>query len=108
MIARTVLETIEAYMHYKPCWGVYLSNSNDDVTSGEMHKAVPLLNQEQINHLWIEGNLFLEFENRDSAQEFFNSVIGDDGPTKTNPYNGPARVFAIWGGLEDGWLSENT
>jgi hypothetical protein len=107
MNIRTILETLQAYMYYRPCFGVYLSCNNDDVGPEEMHKAVPLMSKEQAHHLWMEGNLFLEFETEDSAREFFDSVVGDDGPTKTNSYNGPARVFALWGEPR-GWLSENT
>jgi hypothetical protein len=38
----------------------------------------------------------------------FWSVVGDDGPTKTNPYNGPVRVFACTYDPDGITMNENT
>ena len=41
-----------------------------------------------------EGGGILVFDSEAEATESFHVIVGDDGPTKTNPYNGPVRVFA--------------
>lgn len=105
MIVKTVLDTIEDYLKVSEIYGVFLSSDESD--SEELAKAVPLLSEDELLLLVMHKEIFLPFDNKAEAREFFDSVVGDDGPTKTNKYDGPARVYALMGG-PSGWLTENT
>jgi hypothetical protein len=105
MIVKTVLEAIEDYLKATNSYGVFLSSSEGD--EAEVAKAVPLLSEEGVRKLVMHNELFVPFSSKTEAREFFDSVVGDDGPTKTNNYDGPAKVYALMGGPY-GWLTENT
>ena len=49
--------------------------------------------------------LFDTAEERDAA---YRNTVGDDGPTSTNPYNGPCRIYALTISPEGELLNENT
>ena len=38
----------------------------------------------------------LEFKNRKQMEKCFNMTVGQDGPTKTNSYNGPCLCNNEW------------
>jgi hypothetical protein len=105
MIVKTVLEAIEDYLKATNAYGVFLSSSEGD--EAEVAKAVPLLSEEGVRKLVMHNELFVPFATKAEARKFFDSVVGDDGPTKSNPYDGPAKVYALMGGPY-GWLTENT
>lgn len=110
-----IMDAIEHLLKSSGKYGCFLSITkldDDDVDDVvEMlpciKNAAPLLSNIDAINLFVDGKIFVEFDTEDEAQEFFKTVVGDDGPTKTNSYDGPVRVFAVWGG-PDGWLSENT
>lgn len=98
-------DLFEEYLKSTGTYGCLLSTSFDGDIE-ELQKAVPLLPYERVIDLFF-NNIFVTFDTREEAKAFFDTVVGDDGPTKTNPYNGPASVYAWWGGPE-GIISENT
>jgi hypothetical protein len=116
----TRLELAEAYLQVKQTCAVYLatafiedselgSSQKDEIACrcGELKKAVPLLDDIGLLRLFFDGFVFVEFDDLATAREFYNTVVGEDGPTPTNPYTGPAKVFAVLGD-PSGWLTENT
>lgn len=89
-------------------WGVYLSHCDDeDVTSDELHKAAPLLDAESLMSLHFEGAVFVVMSDKQDAGRLYDCVVGDDGPTPSNCYDGPARIFATLVG-PTGPIMENT
>jgi hypothetical protein len=98
-------ELFELYLKSAEKYGCLLSGGSQ-VEPSELQRAVPLLPYENVLDLCFR-NVFVMFDTREEAKAFFDTVVGEDGPTKTNPYNGPANVYACWGGPE-GIISENT
>ena len=48
------------------------------------------------------------FESKAEVDEAYNHIVGDDGPTPANPYDGPARIYALTIGPNGEALNENT
>ncbi len=101
----TSSDLFEEYLKSTGTYGCLLSNNYDGKIQ-ELQKAVPLLPYERVLDLYFK-NIFVTFDAQEEAKAFFDTVAGVDGPTKTNPYKGPANVYACWGGPE-GIISENT
>lgn len=86
-------------------WVLYLSYSSGELP--DIEKAAPIgLSKTQLIDLYI-GQLWIIFDNEKDALEAFGKIVGDDGPTKTNPYNGPGRVYSLLSG-PNGGITENT
>lgn len=104
----TKFNLLENYTTVSGKYVVMLSCSNLDVCTDELKKAVPMITDYgDIVNLLTGDTLFFEFDYNDAAIDFFDTVIGDDGPTRLNSYNGPARVFACLSG-PNGLITENT
>lgn len=56
----------------------------------------------------LEGEATFFFDTLEEVQEMFHLTVGDDGPTKTNPYDGPCTVFALTCDNKGNLMSENT
>jgi hypothetical protein len=106
MKALDTFELFAAYLQAANKWGCMVATSGEDDLA-EVSKAVPRLSTHDTIRLSMHDRLFVIFYTEQEAQEFFETVVGDAGPAKANPYAGPARVFACWGGPA-GLLSENT
>jgi hypothetical protein len=72
----------------------------------DLAKAAPLVGEDDLIELF-DNCIWLEFGTYEAAREVFDCIVGDDGPTKTNPYDGPCRVYAYLAGPEGG-ITENT
>lgn len=105
-------------------WGLYISCcfdlDSDYVFSEEITRAVKFLKiypmgswEEQYKPnsafqvMLSEGGLFL-FDTQKEMEEHYDMVVGDNGPTKSNPYDGPLRVYALTISNEGECLTENT
>ncbi len=118
------ISVIEELCKAKKCYGIYFelgywtdSFSFEDWLD-ELRKAIPimfhkyepyLIKEEYVQAIADEcGYILLEGPEAKSTMEFnFDQIIGDDGPTRLNNYDGPLNVYAITFG-PDGPLSENT
>jgi|SRR5579885_2969128 len=85
------------------CWILYVSFHCDDWE--EVKKAAPYL-QDHLQVL-MDGHGCLICDSEEECYKYYNLTVGEDGPTATNPYDGPARVYALMIGPE-GCTSENT
>ena len=72
----------------------------------ELHHACPLLVDANMQ-VYVDGEAYFEFDTKEEVEKAFDLCVGDDGPTKTNPYRGPVRVYALTIG-PNGTLDENT
>ena len=81
-------------------WGKYLE---------EQKKAFIFLDPESDNYhqIRMDGEGFSIFDTEEEMEAFYDMIVGDDGPTKSNPYNGPIRVYALTCG-PSGLMNENT
>ena len=90
-------------------WCLYLSVQGK-AEEAEVLKAAPCLLKldpvDRMNFL-LEGRGFLTFDSEEECYEAYGSTVGEDGPTKTNPYAGPVVVFATTYNPQGQGMSEN-
>lgn len=55
-----------------------------------------------------DGLGYFLFDTKEEMERAYNQVVGDDGPTELNPYDGPARVYAGTVDNHGRGLTENT
>lgn len=72
----------------------------------EFNKACPLLKDER-DMFADDGRAVIFYDTKEEVLVAFDLVVGDDGPTNSNPYNGPMSVYAQ-GMDHEGWFCENT
>jgi len=66
----------------------------------EVVKAAPYLanwqdDNDNMAQIMFDGSGFILCEDEAEMKEYYYQTVGDDGTTKYNPYNGPARVYAL-------------
>lgn len=93
------------------CWGLLLRlpDWSEPITklnmSSEVRKAAPYLQGDW--SVWPGDTVFF-FGTRKEIEGMFWQTVGEDGPTKTNSYNGPARVYAVTSDDRGNLQHENT
>ena len=93
----------------KPC--IFLSFQFMDENAGldDMMKAAPYLNWDKHGQHIMDGAAVIVCEDYDEQQRLYWMTVGDDGPTKTNPYDGKkARVYALTCNAKGQLENENT
>lgn len=73
--------------------------------------AAPWLKGLQDNSLFQgmgDGHVLALFDTAEERDAAYQNTVGDDGPTKTNPYNGPCRIYALTISPDGELLNENT
>lgn len=78
-------------------WGLLLGFhwEEEEGWLDEMVKACPFLDLQTDYQAVGDGQGVLFFDTREEMEHYFDLVVGDDGPTKLNPYDGPAKVYAL-------------
>ena len=61
----------------------------------ELKKAIPFLTISQAFNFYFKECKVLEFETEEDMLNCYDQIVGDDGPTKLNSYNGPVKVYAL-------------
>jgi hypothetical protein len=91
-------------------WGMYISFQTYPKYPDfdELKKAIPYLDMRKHGQIFAEGCGWFLFDTEKECEEAFWSTVGDDGPTKTNPYNGPVRVYAVTCAPNGQLMNENT
>lgn len=105
-------------------FGVYISFPAPDMANcrtakvkkeiNEIFKAAPylkVLGEQDPGHLiqiLCDGQAVFHFDDIKEQQKIYGQTVGDDGPTKSNPYKGPVRVFALTCDNKGKLMSENT
>lgn len=94
----------------KKKWGIYLSFSFSQAEPyEELLKAAPYLEKfPEGDQLFMDDFLFIFFYDEQSMRNIYLQTVGDDGPTKLNSYDGPARVYALTCNPQGVLLTENT
>lgn len=77
-------------------WCVYIAfeYALEETTITEIIKAAPCLSFDTDYQLLSDGEGWIVCDTEAEAFSIYNSIVGDDGPTKTNSYNGKAIVYA--------------
>lgn len=63
--------------------------------SSELEKAAPWLSVKDYGQIMIDGYGFILCQDREEQMNIYWQTVGDDGPTDSNPYKGPVRVYAL-------------
>ncbi len=90
----------------KPCLFLGLPPFDEHVF--ETIKAAPYLNFQEHTQALMDGQAVIVCDTSEERDRLFDLTIGDDGPTETNPYSGPAKVFAMTISEDGEILTENT
>ena len=86
-------QMIAEYARLSKKWCMFISWDMDGDID-ELFKAAPYLNRDHLQILY-DGQALLSFDSEDEMWVYYNQTVGDDGPTKSNPYAGPCRVYAL-------------
>jgi hypothetical protein len=113
MIKMTIVKVLCRFCKAVGKCGLYLFLDSDmdgnSFSPEEYKKAVPFLNFDDITcdrkgqnildtddwQCLADEHMFVLCDSYEECTRLFESVVGDDGPTKTNRYDGPCRVFAM-------------
>lgn len=74
--------------------GMSLTADDHSVNMAEFQKAAPFISGGTAFSMACGNTVFVFFDTEPEMFTAFDSVVGDDGPTETNPYDGPASVMA--------------
>ena len=95
-------------------WNLYEPESGSSETDWRIHQddletATIFMDRSAPNYFQVmsDGEGFSIFDTKEEMAAFYDLIVGDDGPTKLNPYNGPIKVYALSCG-PNGLLNENT
>lgn len=95
-------------------WNLYEPKSGSSETDWQIHlddleAATIFMDRSAPNYLQVmsDGEGFSIFETKEEMVTFYDNIVGDDGPTKSNPYNGKIKIYALTCG-PTGLLNENT
>jgi len=89
----TTIGLMQEFCKRAKTFGMFVS-IDEDQTFGEIVKAAPCLNLDTALQALADGSAVLIFDTRKEMETAFELTVGDDGPTKRNPYSGPAKVYA--------------
>lgn len=89
-------KVLAALCQSKNCWGIYISHVfSAGIGPHELARAAPFLEEGQAMDFWHYESGYLLFDSEEQMLLHYNQVKGDDGPTRSNPYDGPASIFAV-------------
>lgn len=76
-------------------------------------KAAPFLNplKDPGGHMtqaFVDGYAYVICDSDEELHMLFDQVVGEDGPTQSNPYNGKFRVYALTVDSDGVMRNENT
>jgi hypothetical protein len=100
-LAKTLKKPI-LYISFDP-----FSLEGDDPFT-EQSKSAPYLDPLEDIHLMMYNEAIIICNDDEELKELFWQTVGDDGPTETNPYDGPARTYALTINSRGEMLNENT
>lgn len=89
------------------CWGVCFSFH---CSPEDAKDAAPWLQKTHVTRLeqiMADGRGYILFKTEEEMNDIYEQTVGDDGPTKKNPYVGPG-VYMITCGPDGEFMSENT
>lgn len=96
--------------HRKPCMYVHIATNGkeDPGDFSEVYKAAPYLSYPSMMQIVFNSGGFIVFDSEEEMGRAYDQTVGDDGPTATNPYEGPASVYALTCHADGDLGTENT
>jgi len=106
VVKMTIIKALCELCKASKKYGLYLSFQEEPFSSKEVKKACPFLNFEDNNDVnytedqtdyqaYSDGHLFILCDTEEECHHLYNQVVGDDGPTDLNKYDGSCRVYAL-------------
>lgn len=74
----------------------------------EIVKAAPYLSLHDDCQAILDGCAFIVCDSYEEMQKLYDQTVGDDGPTKSNSYDGPIRIYALTCNAQGQTENENT
>jgi hypothetical protein len=90
----------------KPVLYVSLNHEAKDDPEA-MYGAAPYLRDVDLQ-IAVDGQATIVCDSWEECEALYDQTVGDDGPTKTNPYDGPGRVYALTIDATGQMQNENT
>jgi hypothetical protein len=85
-------------------WGIYYSFRVNDYWV-DITQAIPFLSDVEIVE---QDHGMILFRTKKDMEHYYQQIVGDDGPTELNKYDGPAKVYAVTCDPKGNLLTENT
>jgi hypothetical protein len=80
----------------------------DDTDVIGVLEAASFLDMDMDAQVIADEEGWILFNSEEGMRNAFDSCVGDEGPTRLNPYNGRVRVYALTCSSEGMLLDENT
>lgn len=74
----------------------------------EVLQAAPFLRAREHMQALADGYAFILCDTIAERDDLYEQIVGDDGPTHSNPYSGPARIYALTCDAQGKFYNENT
>lgn len=71
-------------------------------------KAAPYLDIAKHMQIMADGTGYMLFDSEEEMDHIYYQTVGDDGPTKLNPYNGSIKIYALTCNPDGQTMNENT
>lgn len=101
------IELMKQYAKTNSKFCMYISWDDEDLYV-ELIRAAPYLKNHEVDILSVNNHAILIFDTEKEMVYCFNQTVGDDGPTLSNNYIGPARIYALTCSNEGELWNENT
>lgn len=113
----TLTELFQAHCKTTGLYGLYVQRRHelDHLESGllDTTKGCPFLGFFPSPHnphaqVIFNGEGFFFFDTSEELERHYDQVVGEDGPTASNPYTGPATWYGLTCGPDGNLITENT
>lgn len=90
--------------------GIFISfvRDSESFTYTDLMLAAPFLNIEEHGQIMLDGCGYIVCDDYAEMLATYAQIVGDDGPTPMNPYDGPVRVYALTFNADGETENENT
>ena len=101
-----ITELVQHYCKLSGKWAVVLCTPEES-SFADLQDAANFLTEDDCQAM-TDGLMIVMCDSEDEHWTVFNSIVGDDGPSDLNSYNGPCRIYAWTCGPDGDILTENT
>lgn len=106
MIKLTTKKMVQYCCQLSGKWAVYLSMP--DYPCRQLIKAANFLSLKDDYQAMHDGEMIVMCDSERECEEVFSRVVGRDGPTVLNKYNGECRIYALTCNPDGQFMNENT
>lgn len=99
-MSRTVLSNVHEILselcRLRKQWGIFLYCAVDqEVSLQDIQKAAPWFSDDLAAYFALDSGAYVFFDSQMEMDAAYYRTVGDDGPSPSNPYDGPAKVYAL-------------